>query len=47
MPKDEWVSLGPEEGEVIDKVVDPEVTTTLYAVTESAGMYKSVHGGEG
>lgn len=44
-PKDEWISLGPEGGEVTDIVVDPQTPSTLYAVTLSAGIFKSTDSG--
>jgi photosystem II stability/assembly factor-like uncharacterized protein len=45
-PKNEWISLGPEGGEVMDIVVDPMTPSTLYAVTWSAGIFKSINGGQ-
>jgi photosystem II stability/assembly factor-like uncharacterized protein len=45
-PKDEWISLGPEGGEVENIVIDPTTPTTLYAATWSAGIFKSTNGGK-
>jgi photosystem II stability/assembly factor-like uncharacterized protein len=45
-PKDTWISLGPEGGEVTDIVIDPLTPSTLYAVTSSAGIFKSTDNGK-
>jgi hypothetical protein len=45
-PKDTWISLGPEGGEVESLVIDPSTPTTIYARTRNAGIFKSTNGGE-
>jgi hypothetical protein len=45
-PKDEWISLGPEGGEVWDIVVDPVAPTTVYASSGTGGVFKSINSGE-
>jgi hypothetical protein len=41
-----WTSLGPDGGDARSLVVDPNTSSTLYALT-SAGLYKSTDGGAG
>jgi photosystem II stability/assembly factor-like uncharacterized protein len=45
-PEDKWISLGPEGGEVRDIVINPLTPATIYAVTRTAGIFKSLDGGE-
>jgi hypothetical protein len=46
LPRDTWVSLGPEGGSVADLVIDPLTPSTLYASLGSGGVFKSTNGGK-
>jgi|SRR5579871_5469530 len=40
-----WTSLGPDGGFITALVVDPHITSTLYAATASNGVFKSIDAG--
>ncbi len=42
---DEWTTNGPEGGDVLALVVDPQTPTVLYAGSDGAGVFKSTDGG--
>ena len=41
-----WTSIGPAGGQIISVAIDPEMPTTVYAATVSAGIFKSDDSGE-